>query len=215
MRKGIKMSLAERNRYIQILHRNETSRKMIATIMKDIDKSGIFQDEDVVDDYDYDNDNDNGFDSAADIVFDENSTQEEKNDAVASLKKERPVKRTGKKGKLLITEEMILVKQREYISAGIVPEGDVDPNRDYDERELEPERQLDSEPDFDSALEVHARYGRSPLHEAIAYKNMKYVKKCIKEKKYLDSIDNNGNTPREMAFYEGWMDVVKLFDLVC
>lgn len=200
------MSLAERNRYIQILHRNRTTRKMIATIMEDIDDSGIFRDEDIVD-YDDCDDNYNGFDNVADIVFDEGSTQEEKNDAVALLKKERPVKKTGKKGKLLITEGMILAKQKEYIAAGVVPEGDVDPNRDYDEQELEP--------DLDYELEVNARYGRSPLHEAIAYRNMKYVKKCIREKKYLDSNDNNGNTPREMAFYEGWMDAVKLFDLVC
>ena len=192
------MSLTERNRYIQILHRNRASRKMIATIMEDIDESGIFQEEDVVDDYDSD-----GFDNAADIVFDENSTEEEKNNAVALLEQERLVKKTGKKGKLLITEEMILVKQRKYIAAGVVPEGDVDPD------EREPEFNSDAE------LEVPTRYGRSPLHEAIAYRNMEYVKKCIREGKYLDSSDNNGNTPREMAYYEGWMDAVKLFDLVC
>ena len=58
------------------------------------------------------------------------------------------------------------------------------------------------------------RYGRSPLHEAIAFRNLEFVKKCIKENKYLDSIDNNGNTPREMAHYEGWFEVLKLFDRV-
>jgi hypothetical protein len=182
------MSVAERNRFLQILHKNGTTRKQVAFIMDDIDDSGIFYEDEFIED-------DDGIESVADILWNAETSREEKKAAINSLKEERPVKKTGKTGKLLITEDMIRSKQRQYIDAGIVPEGDVILDEDGDE----------------DILESNVRFGRSPLHEAIAYHDIDYVKKCIREKKYLDTVDNNGNTPREMAFYEGWIDVVKLF----
>jgi len=59
--------------------------------------------------------------------------------------------------------------------------------------------------------ETIARYGRSLLHEAIAYRNINFVKKCIKEKRYLNCVDNNGHTPMEMAYYEEWEEGFSLF----
>lgn len=202
------MSIAERNRYLQILHKNGASRKQVSFIMKDIDsgfESGgkeygpIFQDKDTIDYSDGDD-----FDRVAEILFNRDTTQEEKIDAEASLSREILPKNTSKKGKLRITEAMILQKQQEYIEMGLVLADDED-------------ECVDSEPGDkqDVELETHARFGRSPLHEAVAYRNIEYVKKCIRERKYLDAMDNNGNTPREMAFYEGWMDAVKLFSEVC
>lgn len=199
------MSIMMRNRFLQNLHRDGASRKQILYIMEDIDSpfdvagvehDPIFQDADVADYYDE-------VESVADVLWAKDSSVEEKRNALKSLKEEKPVKKTGKKGKLLITEKMILTKQREYIAMGLVPEGNVIQN------------DLDDLDDLDPIMESNVRYGRSPLHEAIAYRNMDLVKKYIKEKKYLDSTDNNGNTPREMAFYDGWMDAVKLFDIVC
>ncbi len=194
------MSVAERNRFLQILHKNGASRKQVFFVMKDIDKSNIFAEAEVIDAYDEDD-----FDRVAEILFNKDATDEEKKEAERSLSEEGLVSNASRKGKLKITEEMILKKQREYIAAGLVLAGDSD------------EECIDSSPndEQDAKLEAHARYGRSPLHEAVAFKNMPYVVKCIEEKKYLDTIDNNGNTPKEMAFYEGWMDAVKLLSVVC
>lgn len=54
-------------------------------------------------------------------------------------------------------------------------------------------------------------HGRSPLHEAIAMRDIESIKKYIKENKYLDAKDNNGNTPYQMAYQEGYEEVVNLF----
>ncbi len=201
MRKGILMSVAERNRYLQILYKNGANRKQVSIIMKDIDESNIFAEEDIIDIYDEDDD----FNRVAEILFSKTATKEEKMEAEKSLNEEKLGNKISKKGKLKVTEAMILKKQREYIAANLVLEDDED----------EEQEDFGSIDEQDARLEAHARYGRSPLHEAIAYREIEYVKKCIKEGKYLDAIDNNGHTPREMAFYDGWMDAVKLFSEVC
>ena len=60
-------------------------------------------------------------------------------------------------------------------------------------------------------LSITTRYGRSPLHEAIAMRNIRLVKKYIKKGDYLDEIDNNGHTAMEMAFYENYKEALLLF----
>jgi hypothetical protein len=54
-------------------------------------------------------------------------------------------------------------------------------------------------------------YGRSPLHHAIAMMDLKSVERMIKDEMYLDSVDNNGDTPLEMAFNQGNKAVLRLF----
>ena len=53
-------------------------------------------------------------------------------------------------------------------------------------------------------------YGRNPLHEAVAIRDVKLVKKYAKVQKYHNEVDNNGCTPSEMATYEGFSDAVKI-----
>ena len=186
------MSLRDRNLFLQILHKNGATRKQVDYIMKDIDSEDIFEE---MEEYGYLDD----IEEVADILFNPNSTTKEKKDAVNSLKTDEKIRKIAQRGRIVVTEKMIKEKQREYIKMGIVRE---DKEEDSDVLEEEYEELGNS------------RYGRSPLHEAIAFRNLEFVKKCIKENKYLDEIDNSGNTPREMAYYEGWFEVLKLFDKV-
>ena len=59
--------------------------------------------------------------------------------------------------------------------------------------------------------ETEYPYGRSALHHAIAMMDLKSVEEMIKNKKYLNSRDNNGDTPLEMARNQGNKVVIKLF----
>jgi ankyrin repeat protein len=51
-------------------------------------------------------------------------------------------------------------------------------------------------------------YGRTPLHQAIADKDIKTIEKYVSEKKYIFDIDNNGNTPYDMAYQEGYEEAI-------
>ena len=55
-------------------------------------------------------------------------------------------------------------------------------------------------------------YGRSPLHEAIAMRNLDAIRKYVSEGRYLDARDNNGNTPYQMAYQEGYTEAVEIFE---
>ena len=77
-----------------------------------------------------------------------------------------------------------------------------DDEEDKDDRNMKERRQNQSN---------ITRYGRSPLHEAIALRNIRLVKKYVKEGLYTGDIDNNGHTPMEMAFYEGFKEAMIVF----
>jgi len=51
-------------------------------------------------------------------------------------------------------------------------------------------------------------YGRTPLHQAIADRDIKSIEKYGREKKYIFDIDNNGNTPYDMAYQEGYEEAI-------
>ena len=187
------MSLRDRNLFLQILYKNGATRKQVDYIMKDMDNEDIFEE---IEEYNYLDD----IEEVADILFNPNSTVKEKKDAIKYLKDNEEFRKIAKKGKIVITEKMIKEKQKEYIKMGLVKE-----DEDQEDNNM-------LEEGYEELGET--RYGRSPLHEAIAFRNLEFVKKCIKENKYLEDIDNNGNNPREMAYYEGWFEVLKLFDKV-
>jgi hypothetical protein len=208
MRTISKTNLSDRNRYLQILYKNGVSKKHIDIIMEDIDKSGIFDEPlvsfDEVDDLEYmaeiemnPNSTEKDIEAARKFVEDQhNKRLEEKEKDIIDFS--RPIVKLGTKtGKLVITEDMINTKRKKIMREISRIEG-----LEFTDEELDEEPLL---------LE---RFGRSPLHEAIAMRDLDTVKKYILKGKYLDSIDNSGNTPREFAFYEGWMEVVILFDEV-
>jgi ankyrin repeat protein len=165
---------------------------MIDKIMKDIDIDGLFDDTDIEDDYDE-------VEKISEILFDPDLSKKEKKEAIAFIKEKNISKNISLNSSPFmineIKERIVLEKQKEYIELGIVPEDDIE--------------YISSEKD---ELNYNGRYGRSPLHEAIAYRDIKFVKSCIEKRIYLKTKDNNGNTPREMAYYENWSEVVELFD---
>jgi hypothetical protein len=57
-------------------------------------------------------------------------------------------------------------------------------------------------------------YGQSPLHVAISMRDIDSVRRWVKEKKYLNITDHNGNTPLEMAFQEGFDEAVELIEII-
>ncbi len=178
------MGIWDRNLYLQIIHKNGANRKQVDWIMKDIDKDDVFNENEEDDIFDE-------IDALADIEFDETKTKEQKEREKKLLTKRK--EESLRKGKLEVTEEMIRKKQQEYIKKGLLCEEDIDTVEEYNEKKV-----------------IGNRYGRSPFHEAIAFRNIELVKKYIKERKYLNSVDNNGNTPREMAYYE-WKEILYLF----
>lgn len=53
-------------------------------------------------------------------------------------------------------------------------------------------------------------YGRSPLHECVANKCLSEIKLYAAEGEYLFSVDNNGNTPYEMAYYDNYVEAMEI-----
>ena len=51
------------------------------------------------------------------------------------------------------------------------------------------------------------------MHEAIAMRDIKLVKRYIENEEYLEDEDNNGNIPSEMAFYENYKEALALFKI--
>ena len=182
------MSLQEQNRMLQILHRKKISRKNIKVIMNDLKESGIFNDPE-----DEDNDRDwEVIDQKADVWFSNELTPTEKLKAVYTInvdyRKQSEILRSQN---LLIIEQRIQKKMREMERRGLVK---------IDEEDRSEERILFS-----------SRYGRTPLHEAIAMRDLPLVKKYIKQRLYLAHLDNNGHTPIEMAHYKGYEEAIKIF----
>lgn len=185
------MSLLERNRFLHILHRNRASRKQVEVIMVDLDVMGLFEEPEIIDD-----DDNVEFEEAMDIVFNKHKTPEEKRAALIQLKEEK-ISNNNEfvTSKLVVTDMMLYEKQQEMIALQLVEDGpDSLPKPSIEKRKKN----------------AVTRFGRSPLHEAIALKDMAFVKRCIRQRLYLHTIDNNGNTPKEMAYFE-WKEAYKLF----
>ena len=204
MSQSTKRNLSDRNRYLQILHKRGLSRSQIDFIMKDIDESGIF-DEPVVEEDSFDI-----LEYLYDIESDPNSTEEDIKAARAFVEyKENEIREQQEEieeetlkyvvdhstGRIMASEELILAKRRQIFKRLARLEG-----KEYTEEEIQNEPILLPE------------FGRNPCHQAVANRDLKLVMKFIAERKYLDGVDNNGNTPREFAFYEGWDEAVILFD---
>ena len=58
--------------------------------------------------------------------------------------------------------------------------------------------------------EITTRYGRSPLHEAVARRCLDDVKRYAAIGKYLDSTDNNGQTPLQFAQHIGYVEAAEI-----
>ena len=186
------MSLSDQNRMLHILHRNGVNRDNITKIMKDLQESEIFDDPDVVDDdYSWEL-----IDQKAEIWFNNNLDPAEKLDAIRNIVQSecRQENKSIQLRNKIVHEKRIQAKIKEMEAKGLI-------EIDDDEGEGEPDR----------SYTPTTQFGRTPLHHAVAMRNLRLVEKYVKRGLYIDSLDNNGHTPLEMAYYEGFKEAVMVF----
>jgi len=182
------MSLQEQNRMLQILHRKKISRKNIKVIMNDLKIEGIFNEsEEADDDKDWEL-----IDQKAEIWFNNKLTPVEKLKAIYTINVDgREQAETLRSQNLFIIEQRIQKKIKEMEDLGLIK---------FRKKKNKGEEFLS-----------FSRYGRTPLHEAIAMRDLDSVRKYIKKGLYLTYLDNNGHTPMEMAHYEGYKEAIMIF----
>ena len=190
-----------RSRFIEILLCNpninsltdEGMRSVMAKIMEDLDRDGI------LDPIDYnDGDWQDDLDTMSDIEFDTSRTEAEKKLALEFLQKPKEVQMEENEDVITLESLKRIREMRrklaEHPESGIV---------------LTPD---DFEDDESGEMIMPNSYGRSPLHEAVGMRNLDSIKKYVSEGKFLDHRDNNGNTPYQMAFQEGYEEAVAIFE---
>jgi len=185
------MALHEQNRMLQILHKNGVCRKHISRIMNDLKGSGIFYEDDIEEDIDWEL-----VDKKADILF----SKLDPNEKLEEIKNIdiQQVERENESTKFIDlfnreAEKRVMAKIKEMEDKGLTG------------LDIEIEEKFVIKP-------IITRFGRSPLHEAVAMRDICLVKKYVKKSLYLKSVDNNGHTPEEMAYYEGYEEAVAVFD---
>jgi len=57
------------------------------------------------------------------------------------------------------------------------------------------------------------RFGRTLLHEAIIMRNINLVREHVKTKNLYFVKDNNGETPLELAYQEGYVAIIEILEL--
>ncbi len=182
------MSLQDHNKMLYILHKNGVNRKNILLIMNDLKESEVLKDSEEIDD----SEDWEFIEKQAYWLFDSSVSNKEKIEALRTLKiKQEEYEKTKKSQYLLDQEKRILVKRQELIEKGII-KPDPKPSK--------------------KSHRITTRYGRSPLHEAIAIRDINLVEKYIKSGTYLDKIDNNGHTALEMAYYDNYKEALILFE---
>jgi hypothetical protein len=195
-----------RSRFIEILMCNpninsmsdEDMRRAMRQIMDDLDADGVL--DPIVYGDDYEGDFGDDLDTMSEIEFDESRTEAEKAIAIEFLQKPKEEQRDSNE-EIITLESLKRIREvrrrlAENPESGIILDDD-----DYEPDEGDPNREV----------AMPNSYGRSPLHEAIGMRNLDSIKKFIEEKKYLDVRDNNGNTPYQMAYQEGYMEAVEVF----
>jgi len=199
------MPKTTRSRFIEILMCNPNinslpsykMREVIGKIMEDPDIVEILNPIIYDDEYVAFGDD---LDTMSEIQFDDSRSDAEKAIAMEFLQKPKEEQK-AENGEIISLESLkrIRAKRREY--AEIPESGIVLTAEDYEDGE---------NPDGVEVVMPNS-YGRSPLHEAIGMRNLDSVKKYVGEGKYLDIEDNNGNTPYQMAYQEGYVEAVEVF----
>lgn len=195
-----------RSRFIEILMGNpninslpdDKMRKVMGMIMEDMDADGVL---DSIVYNDGCGDWDDDLETISDIQFDESRTASEKAIAIEFLRKPKEEKRKDNEETITLESlKRIREKRREMAQD---PESDIV----LTDEDLEPEDRKSG-----AVVVMPNSYGRSPLHEAIGLRNLESIKKFVDEDKYLDVRDNNGNTPYQMAYQEGYTEAVEIFE---
>ena len=158
--------------------------------MNDLKGSGIFEDAEVAEEFDWED-------------FDQDSAKRlseiDLKDELEAIKKLSIIEHQNesqqrRKQILEDSEKRIQAKMKEMEDKGLRGSG------------------LDDDEEDEPIKQITTRYGRSPLHEAIVMRDIRLVKKYVKVGLYLDNEDNNGHTPMEMAYYEGYKEAMIVFN---
>ena len=199
-----KVNETTRSKFLKILLNNpdinslpeEKMRKRISDIMKDIDEDGV------LDPINYNNNDDwdDDLDIMSEINFDESRTKEEKAIALEFLQKPKK-KRREENSETVILESLKRIRQKRRELAKNPASGVVLDDDDFEEEERAAK----------GKTVMPNTYGRTPLHEAIGMRDLEAVERFVIEKQYLKDRDNNGNTPYQMAFQEGYKEAVEIF----
>jgi hypothetical protein len=183
------MSIQDENKMLYILHKNGVGRGHIKWIMNDLKQSCVFNDKDD----NYDDDDWDFLDEQAFWLFNRDISCAERKSALEKIKvKQEHYDDIRKSQYSLDQEKRIQAKIKEMVEKGLI-----DPDLEVLDTQLR---------------DPTTRYGRSPLHEAIAMRDIRLVKKYLKVGKYLDKIDNNGHTAMEMAYYDNYKEALILFE---
>ena len=164
--------------------------------MNDLKGSGIFDEDEFEEEIDWEKVDQEFF-----IEFSSLSSKE-KQAAIKDLRQKYRQKQelTGESDKLRCqylyeAEQRVKAKMKEMEEKGLTgPEGEA------------------KEEPVTPVTHATTRFGRSPLHEAVAMKDIRLVKKYVKKGLYLTSIDNNGHIPEAMAYYEGYKEAIVVFN---
>jgi ankyrin repeat protein len=157
--------------------------------MNDLKQSSVFndKDDDYIEEWDF-------LDEQAFWLFNCDVSNAERKFALDKIKvKQEHYDNIRKSQYSLDQEKRVQAKIKEMIEKGLV----------------EPDSELEK---LQHPKDFITRYGRSPLHEAVAMRDIRLVKKYIELGKYLDKVDNNGHTAMEMAYYDNYKEALILFE---
>jgi len=183
------MSIQDENKMLYILHKKRVSRKNIEWIINDLRQSCVFGKDKYEDDSEWE-----FLDEQAYWLFNKDATSAERKFALEQIKIKEKYEKTKKSQYSLYQKKRVQAKIKEMVEKGLV----------------EPDSNL--EISYKKLTDSITRYGRSPLHEAIAMRDIRLVKKYLKIGKYLDKVDNNGHTAMEMAYYDNYKEALILFE---
>jgi hypothetical protein len=199
----IAMSLRERNQFLEILVKNGATRDQIKFIMNDVKdilppSDGLEDEWDPLDD------------EEAEIFVPERTEDEVEQLIEASvLKKERAYKANE-----MVFYHRLLEKQKEIQEHEEAEKLKTDSFLGIDlaeEHEVEKDDPKPSPKKKEVVGFVTVRYGRSPLHEAIATGDLERAEQYIRNGQLLTSTDNNGYTAEEMAYHLSYKEATVLF----
>ncbi len=179
---------------------DDKMREVLSRIMADMDIDGILDPIAFDDDGGWGDD----LDTMSEIQFDEGRSDSEKSIALEFLQKPKKVQKVDNEDTITLESLKRIREVRRRLAE------DEESDIVLDENDLEPEERDDEE-----EVVMPNSYGRSPLHEAIGMRNLDAIKMFVKEEKYLDARDNNGNTPYQMAYQEGYEEAVEVFENAC
>lgn len=177
------MSISTRNRYLQILAKNKVTKSHIKKIMIDMDNSGIFVDDNRIDDERIDDETDYLLEQAAALHF--GGYYEEKDVPIEiGNYSEYQQNRLRRAENARIFSNKLQAKIAQLKENGLIDNSFSEETSEIIEKQ---------------------HYGRNLIHEAISSRNLEQVKEATENNiKLLKQIDNNGNTPLEMAYYENF-----------